>query len=109
MDESTGLLLCLSTVASAEDADRLAAALVEDSLAACVQIDGPIRSHYRWKGETHSDEEYRLMIKSSLGKWPSLKARLLEIHPYDEPQIVMLPIADSSEGYRNWVLEQTSG
>ena len=64
MANESALLLCLSTVASLEDADRLAAILLEESLAACVQIDGPIRSHYRWQGQTHCDQEYRLMIKS---------------------------------------------
>ena len=101
------LLLCLSTVASAEDADRLAALLLENSLAACVQIDGPIRSHYRWQGQLHCDQEYRLMIKSSIRVWQTLKEKLIEAHPYEEPQIVMIPISDAADGYRNWVLEQT--
>lgn len=108
MDESPELLMCLSTVASLDDADRLAAELVEHSLAACVQIDGPIRSHYRWKGQSHCDEEYRLTIKSSLAVWPTLKSRLIEIHPYDEPQILMVPIADAADGYRDWILVQTA-
>ena len=108
MADAPELLLCLSTVASTEDADRLAALLLEHSLAACVQIDGPIRSHYRWQGQTHCDQEYRLLIKSSLAVWEPLKAKLIEAHPYEEPQIVMIPIADAAAGYRDWVLEQTS-
>ena len=107
MSDTPELLLCLSTVASAQDADRLAALLLQDSLAACVQIDGPIRSHYRWQGQTHCDDEYRLMIKSSFSVWDALKAKLIQSHPYEEPQIVMIPIADAADGYRDWVLEQT--
>lgn len=109
MSDESPLVVCLSTVASEEDAARLANVLLNDSLAACVQIDGPIRSHYRWKGELHCDTEFRLMIKSSLAVSDALKAKLMEIHPYEEPQIVMLPISDASVGYRTWVLEQTGG
>jgi periplasmic divalent cation tolerance protein len=108
MDPSRKLLLCLSTVASAEDADRIAVELVEKSLAACVQIDGPIRSHYRWQGQTHCDQEYRLMIKSAVTVGEQLKSKLLQLHPYDEPQIVMIEIDDASDGYRDWVLAQTA-
>ncbi|NND98423.1 MAG: divalent-cation tolerance protein CutA [Pirellulaceae bacterium] len=104
----TGLICCTSTVATQADADRIAQQLIERSMAACVQIDGPISSHYRWQGEQHCDTEFRLTIKSSANVWPELKACLAEIHPYDEPQILMIPIADASAGYRAWVLQQTA-
>ena len=107
MREGPTLVMCLSTVASKEDADKIAAVLLERSLAACVQIDGPIRSHYQWEGQTHCDAEYRLMIKSSYSVWPQLKATLADIHPYDEPQVVMIPISDATDGYRDWVVKQT--
>ena len=103
MNPSRKLLLCLSTVASAEDAERIAAALIAQSLAACVQIEGPIRSHYRWQGQTQCDQEYRLVIKSAVTVWEQLKSKLIDLHPYDEPQIVMIEIDDASDGYRDWV------
>ena len=108
MNQSRKLLLCLSTVASAEDAERIGAALIAQSLAACVQIEGPIRSHYRWQGQTQCDQEYRLVIKSAVTVWEQLKSKLLDLHSYDEPQIVMIEIDDASRGYRDWVLAQTA-
>ena len=107
MSDDQDLILVISTVASAEDADRLATALVEQSLAACVQIEGPIHSLYRWAGKMESSQEFRLMIKSSRQTWPRLKEELAELHPYDEPEIIMLEVSDASEGYRKWVIEQT--
>jgi periplasmic divalent cation tolerance protein len=108
MSEPQQLILVISTVESAADADRLARSLVDQSLAACVQIDGPIRSHYRWSGEVETATEYRLMIKSSRAAWPRLLEKLTKMHPYDEPEIIMLPVADAAAGYRNWVIDQTT-
>jgi len=110
MTESTNqsIVLVLSTVGNQADAERLAQDLLSQSLAACVQIDGPVISHYRWAGNVEKSEEYRLAIKTSLASWPALRDRLQKEHPYDEPQIVMIPIAEASEGYRDWVIEQTT-
>ncbi len=107
MTDPQTLVLVISTVETAEQAEQLASALVEGSLAACVQIDGPVISRYRWQGKTESTREYRLMIKSTFRAWPELKSDLAARHPYDEPEIIMLPVADAAEGYRDWVLEQT--
>ena len=107
MTDSTNLIVCLTTVASMQDADRIALLLLDHSLAACVQIAGPIRSHYIWQGQRHCDEEYRLVIKTTAKSWPKLKAELLEIHPYDEPQVLSLSVDDATEGYRDWVVAQT--
>ncbi|EMI16810.1 Divalent ion tolerance protein, CutA1 [Rhodopirellula maiorica SM1] len=108
MDDSSTLALIISTVELEADAKRLATELVTLSLAACVQIDGPIQSVYRWDGHVELATEYRLMIKSTLAVWPKLKERLAKMHPYDEPEIIMLPIAEASDGYRSWVVDQTS-
>ena len=105
---SSSLILVISTVESREDADRLAAELVRQSLAACVQIDGPIESHYRWAEQLHKATEYRLMIKSQAAVWPRLHTALDKLHPYDEPEIIMIPVSDAAEGYRQWVVDQTS-
>ncbi|MEL6107403.1 MAG: divalent-cation tolerance protein CutA [Planctomycetota bacterium] len=98
----SNLILCWTTVAFCADADKIATALLDENLAACIQVDGPMRSHYRWKGEQLCDEEHRLWIKSTRSRWESLRDRLKELHPYDEPQIVMTPI-DAVEGYARWV------
>ena len=108
MSHTEKLVLVLSTVERKSDAERIAGELVAGSLAACVQIDGPISSVYRWGGNTESSIEYRLVIKTSIDAWPLLKQRLSKIHPYDEPQIVMLHIADATQGYADWVIDQTS-
>ena len=102
----SNLICCTTTTGAASDADRIAEQLLNCRLVACVQVQGPIRSHYRWNGTDHCDEEFRLTIKSSVSVWHRLKAKLVEIHPYDEPQIVMFPISDSTTGYQQWVLNQ---
>tara|TARA_R110002167_G_scaffold130157_2_gene313631 strand:+ start:685 stop:1011 length:327 start_codon:yes stop_codon:yes gene_type:complete len=108
MEDSSNLALVISTVELEADAQRLANELVAQSLAACVQIDGPIQSVYRWNGQVEHASEFRLMIKTTLAVWPNLKARLLKTHPYDEPEIIMLPIGGASEGYQAWVVDQTT-
>lgn len=101
------IVCCTSTVACRDEADSIAGQLLAESLAACVQIDGPIHSHFRWKGETHCSEEFRLTIKTSGDAWSRLKVRLAEIHSYDEPQIICTKIVDVTDDYRDWVLAQT--
>jgi periplasmic divalent cation tolerance protein len=108
MSEPRELILVISTVETADDADRIARALVDQSLAACVQIDGPIRSHYRWSGQVETATEYRLMIKSSRAAWPRLLEKLAKMHPYDEPEIITLTVSDAAAGYRDWVIDQTT-
>ena len=108
MSDANELIVVISTTETRDEADRLAGELVERNLAACVQIDGPVRSQYRWAGQTHADEEHRLMIKSRLGVWPTLREKLGQLHPYDEPEIIMLPVTGASAGYRDWVIDQTS-
>jgi periplasmic divalent cation tolerance protein len=107
MSDHDSLVICLTTVAMLDDADRVAAILLDRSVAACVQIEGPIRSHYLWEHQRRCDEEYRLVIKSSLRAWPLLQSILSDVHPYDEPQILMWVVSDSAQGYREWILSQT--
>ena len=108
MNDANTIVLVITTVESASDAQTVARTLVDQSLAACVQIDGPVTSHYRWAGKVERATEFRLMIKTSRNAWPELRERLSKLHPYDEPEIIMLPIADVTDGYRSWVIEQTT-
>ena len=108
MSDSNALALVITTVETAEHAEQISRPLVDQSLAACVQIDGPIISHYRWAGKVEQTSEFRLMIKSSHSAWPRLKEKLAKLHPYDEPEIIMLSIADVTNGYRDWVIDQTT-
>jgi len=101
------LVVVLSTVGDANDARSLAASMLDNRLAACVQIDSPVQSHYRWEGENHVDTEYRLVIKTVASGAEKLVSWLSENHPYDEPQIVVIPVVETTPGYARWVVEQT--
>ncbi len=101
------LALVLSTTGDIESATMIANQLIAERLAACVQITGPLQSVYRWQNSVETATEYRLMIKTSLHCWERLRDRLKQLHPYDEPQIVMLAIDDAVDGYRQWVINET--
>lgn len=103
------LAVVLSTTATSEEAHRIAGLLIDEHLAACVQISGPITSLYRWQNAVETDTEYRLVIKTTLQGWPKVRDRLIDAHSYDEPQIILLPVEDASAGYQQWVCDQTGG
>lgn len=86
-------------------ADRLARALVEERLAACVNRLGPVLSTYRWQGEVQQAEEVLLAIKTSAARYPALERRLRELHPCECPEIVATAIADGLPAYLGWVRE----
>jgi periplasmic divalent cation tolerance protein len=91
-----------TTVASADDARRLARVAVERGLAACVQINA-IESLYRWQGEVQHAPEWRLLFKTTEAAAPALQAVVLELHPYELPAVYALDVAEASEPYRAWV------
>jgi periplasmic divalent cation tolerance protein len=99
----SGRVVALSTVATAEDADRLAKALVERRLAACVNVVPGVVSHYRFEGELHRDAELLLVIKTRAEKLDALRAALVELHPYDVPELVALEISAGHEAYLAWL------
>ncbi len=101
--------IVLTTIDRREGAEKLAHALVENRLAACVNIVGPIRSVYRWKEEVHNDEEYLLVIKTTAEHAEQLNSALKELHPYELPECVHLSIDGGSREYLEWLGEQVSG
>ncbi|MCM2373117.1 divalent-cation tolerance protein CutA [Aporhodopirellula aestuarii] len=101
------LAIVWTTVDKQETARRLASSMLEKGLAACVQIDSPVESHYRWEGRLHVDQEYRLIIKTRAALSSPLMEWLAENHPYDEPQILVTQVTAASPGYASWVAEQT--
>ncbi|QEG39992.1 Divalent-cation tolerance protein CutA [Roseimaritima ulvae] len=102
------MLQVLTTTAQLEDAQRIAERLVADRLAACVQIEAPIRSLYRWDNQVQDDTEYRLTAKTTRDRFPTLCACLEEIHPYDVPEIIATLVIAGSPAYLQWVAEQVS-
>jgi periplasmic divalent cation tolerance protein len=99
----TRVVLC--TVGSAEDAERIATALVERRLAACVNLVPGVLSIYRWKGSVERDEERLLLIKTSAARLEALRAAIVELHPYELPEVVALDVAGGHAPYFEWVAE----
>ncbi|MCK6555759.1 divalent-cation tolerance protein CutA [Candidatus Binatia bacterium] len=99
----TDCIVVLVTVGTAEDGTRMARALVDDRLAACVNVVGPIRSIYRWDGQVCDDAEHLLVIKTRAALFAATTARIRAMHPYETPEIVALPITDGSEPYLAWL------
>jgi periplasmic divalent cation tolerance protein len=102
----TGNLVILTTCASAREARRIARALVEERLAACVNIQkASIESIYRWKGKVDQAREVLLQIKTSNRLFPRLERRIRQLHSYQTPEIIALPIAAGSRDYLAWLDE----
>ena len=102
-----GLVVVTTTLPTRESADLLARALVEERLAACVQVLGPVRSTYSWTGAVEAADEWRCEAKTTEGGWPRIRDRIATLHSYDVPEIVMARI-EASDAYVNWVREQVT-
>jgi periplasmic divalent cation tolerance protein len=98
-----GVLVVLTTVGSEEQAHTIAEALVEQRLAACVNILPAIRSIYRWKGKLWDDEELLLVVKTTTDKFQALRAAIQELHSYELPEILALPVAHSDPAVLAWI------
>jgi periplasmic divalent cation tolerance protein len=102
------IVLVLTTMPCDARAAVLAKALVEERLAACVNISAPMRSIYRWKGEVGDEEECQLVIKTTPARVAALRDRLVSLHPYELPELLVVD-ADGSDAYVSWVAAETSG
>jgi periplasmic divalent cation tolerance protein len=99
----TDKIVILCTCGSEEEAERIARALVESRLAACVNVLGGMRSFYRWQGAVEDSPERLLVIKSSRALFADLRSALEKIHSYEVPEIIALPIVDGAENYLSWL------
>ncbi len=99
----SGALLVLSTCASEEEAARIARALVEGRLAACVNVVPAIRSVYRWRDMIEDATESLLIIKTNQARFPALQAELARLHSYEVPEILAVPVAAGAERYMAWL------
>ncbi len=104
----TPALLVTCTVDAEERARELASALVEERLAACVQVLGPIASVYRWRGEVEAATEWLLLAKTTEARFPALRDVIVRRHPYELPEIVAVPITEGLPAYLRWVAEATA-
>jgi periplasmic divalent cation tolerance protein len=96
------------TAPDPETATRLARTLVEERLAACVNVVPGIRSIYRYQGALHEDAETLLIVKTRAERAAALEARVRALHPYELPEVLLLAAAGGSPPYLNWVLEETA-
>jgi len=97
--------IVLVTTASEPEAEQMAEALIASRLAACVSLL-PIRSIYTWQGEVCRESEWQLLIKTQLDHFAELEAKIRELHRYETPEIIALPILQGSQPYLEWMAAQ---
>jgi periplasmic divalent cation tolerance protein len=105
----TDKIVVLTTCAVESDAERMARALVDARLAACVNVVPGVRSFYRWKGETENSEEFLLIVKTSRDLFGALRAEMEKLHPYELPELLALPVVAGSEDYLGWLHSNLRG
>jgi periplasmic divalent cation tolerance protein len=95
--------IVLTTAGSEEEARKIACALVDRQLAACVNIVPQMESIYRWQGKVEESREWLLLIKTSAALFPKVRDAIRELHSYDLPECIALDIADGSQEYLKWL------
>ena len=100
-------VVVLVTASSADEAVQIGRALVEDRLAACANVVGPIRSIYRWEGAVEDAAEHLLVIKARAADFAALEALVRELHSYDVPEVIALPLRAGSAPYLAWLGDAT--
>lgn len=104
----TGLVIVLTTMPDdPAKTDELSRALVEERLAACVNVHGPMASTYRWEGQVEREAERQVVIKTTRDRLAALKKRLHELHPYELPEFLVVDVDGGSDAYLSWVNAET--
>ncbi len=101
------VVLVLTTWPAAANPAAFAAALVEEGLAACVNLLPEMESIYRWEGRVARERERQVVMKTVAGRLEALKGRLAELHPYEVPELLVIEVADGGEAYFGWLREST--
>lgn len=99
------LILVQTTSSDVAILKKIGRQMILERLAACVQVSGPIESQFYWEGKIDTAEEWLCSIKTTREAWPKIQQTILEMHNYDTPEIVALPILEASEAYAHWVQE----
>lgn len=107
----TDHVVVLTTLPPASDSDAagFATALVEERLAACVNIYPEMESVYRWKGQVERERERQIVIKTTAARLEALRERVRQLHPYEMPEFIVLPVIAGSKRYLAWMMESTAG
>lgn len=98
-----------TTVGRTANCREMASILVNERLAACVNVLAEMESIYRWKGQVESDYERQLIMKTTAERVPALRDRVLELHDYEVPEFIVTPIVGGSEAYLDWIRQSTAG
>jgi len=105
---SNSVIIVLTNCGSPKEARRIVKALVERRLAACVNtITAPVESVYRWKGKIEKAKEYLLLIKTSRARFAAVERTIRDLHSYEVPEIIAIPIATGSRDYLSWLADNT--
>lgn len=107
MGNSSQYYLVVTTVSGLELAEKMSRALVEERLAACVNIADKISSIYSWKGEIVQDKECMLLIKTKKSLFENLKEKIIQLHPYEVPEIIAIPLEKGHKAYFDWIDDST--
>lgn len=105
---SPRVVVALSTFPTPDKAAEIARTLVSERLAACVNLVGPVRSIYSWKGELCDDQETLAVIKTTRDRFDAMKTRLVGLHPYEVAEVIALPVEGGHAPYLAWVAAQSS-
>lgn len=97
------------TAGSREEARTIAGAIVEQRLAACVQVVGPIHSTYWWQGQIETAEEYLCLIKTNRRVYRSLEVAIKDVHSYETPEILAMPVTEGNDDYLRWMQGELRG
>src|SRR5262245_660499 len=104
---SSAYVIVLTTLPADADASAFARTLVEARLAACVNLLPPMESVYRWQEAIERESERQLIVKTTLPRVDALWQRVRELHPYDVPEFIVLPIVDGNQAYLQWMADST--
>lgn len=101
----SGCCQVTTTLPDRATADQLGATLVQERLAACAQVVGPVSSTYRWQGRVERSEEWYCHLKTTRARLPAIERRVRELHPYELPELVAVPLVDGDQQYLQWIEE----